>query len=219
MKQRGPLVAALVGVVVILLVIVGLILPKASAVRSKQQEVAKAKQDESALQLQLAQLQADAQDAGKERKLLKSLDAEIPPTADLPGLIRLINAASNQAAVDFMAMSPGQPILAPDGRVSLIPTQITVIGQFFAVDQFLFLLETLPRAAKVLSISVAPGPNGVPELQMDLNVQFYTTDISAGPGSIAGATQAIPTVGATPSPGESGAPATSGPAPSTGTGG
>jgi Tfp pilus assembly protein PilO len=213
MKQRGPLVAALVGLGVVLLVVVGLILPKASAVRSKQQDVAKAKQAESALQLQLAQLQADAQDAGKERKLLKSLDAEIPPTADLPGLIRLINAASNQAAVDFMSISPGQPSLSPDGRVSLIPTQISVVGQFFAVDQFLFLLETLPRAAKVLSISVAPGPEGVSQLSMALNVQFYTTDISAGPGSISGATQAVPATGSSPATGASSAPATTGPAP------
>jgi hypothetical protein len=32
-----------------------------------------------------------------------------------------------------------------------------VTGSYFAIDEYLFLLETLPRAAKVTSIGVAPG--------------------------------------------------------------
>ena len=59
----------------------------------------------------------------------------------------------------------------------------------------------------------APGPNGVPQLQMEMTVQFYTTDISAGPGSIAGSTQATPAAGTTPTPGASTAPGATNPAP------
>lgn len=184
--KRGPLIAALAAAAVIILMIGVLILPKASQVRAKQREVDQAQQQESVLRLQLQQLQAAAKDAPTNRKKLASLQAAIPPTADLPGLIRLLNTAAAQAGVDFMSVSPSTPTASADGKTSAIPTQITVVGGFFAVDQYLFQLETLPRATKVNSVQLSP--QGWPKIQVALAVEFYTTDTSAGPGSIPGAT-------------------------------
>jgi len=184
--KRGPLIAAVVSAGVIILMIGVLILPKASQVRSKQREVDQAEQQESILTLQLQQLQAAAKDAPQDRKKLAGLQAAIPSTADLPGLIRLLNTAAAQTDVDFLAVSPGSPTSSADGKTSVIPTQITVVGEFFAVDQYLFQLETLPRAAKVNSVQLSP--QGWPKIQVALSVDFYTTDTSAGPGSIPGAT-------------------------------
>jgi Tfp pilus assembly protein PilO len=198
--KRGPLVAALVSVAVIILIVAVLILPKAAQVRSKQQEVAKAAEQEGALRLQVEQLAADAKDAPKDRKTLAKLQAAIPPTADLPGLIRLLNSAAAESGVDFAAVAPGQPALTPSGQLSVIPTQITITGGFFAVDQYLFRLESLPRAAKVTTVQVGPGPNQWPQLQLTLTVEFYTTDVSAGPGSIPGASTQPGVPGAVPSP-------------------
>ena len=58
-------------------------------------------------------------------------------------------------------------------------------------DAALFRLETLPRAAKVTNVSISPGggtettttTTGPQSLSMQLSVNFYTTDTSAGPGS------------------------------------
>ena len=94
--KRGPLIAAVVSAGVIILMIGVLILPKASQVRSKQREVDQAEQQESVLTLQLQQLQAAAKDAPQDRKKLAGLQAAIPSTADLPGLIRLLNTAAAQ---------------------------------------------------------------------------------------------------------------------------
>ena len=64
-------------------------------------------------------------------------------------------------------------------------------GGYFAIDEFLFLLETLPRAAKVTTLAVTPAAAGGTEattttststLQLQITVEFYTTDLSAGPG-------------------------------------
>jgi hypothetical protein len=86
---------------------------------------------------------------------------------------------------------------------------VNVTGSYFALDEFLYRLETLPRAAKVTNVSVAPGAvvtsgtettdttgttstttssgmNGL--LTMQLTVEFYTSDLSAGPGSVPGPT-------------------------------
>jgi Tfp pilus assembly protein PilO len=219
MMRRGPVVAALAGVVLIALVLVGLILPKANAVKAKQRDVAQAKQEEISLQLQLQQLQADAEQAGALRKELKSLQAKIPPTADLPGLIRLINSAALKSAVDFISIGPGQPTQGVAGNVSIVPTQLTVIGGFWSLDQFLFRLETLPRAQRLLLLSISAGPEGANQLQISISTQFYTTDVSAGPGSVPGVTESLaPTTGSsttTPTPGATSSPTTA-PSPTSG---
>jgi Tfp pilus assembly protein PilO len=202
--KRAPLIAALASAVVIILMIAVLILPKASQVRSKQGEVATAEQQQATLRLQLQQLQAAAKDAPRDRKKLAKLQGSIPPTADLPGLIRLLNSAADQAGVDFMTVSPGQPTLMASGGASVIPTQITVGGGFFAIDQYLFRLETLPRAARVNSVQVSP--QGWPKLSLSLSVEFFTTDLSAGPGSIPGPTDQAGVSGTVPVPGPSVSP-------------
>jgi Tfp pilus assembly protein PilO len=199
--KRGPLIAAFASAVVIILMVAVLILPKASQVRAKQRQVTQSEQQGSVLRLQLEQLQAAAKEAPKNRRALAKLQSAIPPTADLPGLLRLLNSAAAQSGVDFMSVSPGQPATSPDGKASIISTQITVVGGFFAVDQYLFRLETLPRAARVNTIQVTP--QGWPKLMISLSVEFFTTDTSAGPGSIPGPTQgtAVPGISApVPSP-------------------
>ena len=85
---------------------------------------------------------------------------------------------------------------------------ITINGDFFAVDQYLFRLEVLPRISKVLSISLAPGPDRLPELSLSIQADFFTTDTSAGPGTVPGAQGAgsqpipapAPSTSATPTP-------------------
>jgi len=183
-NRKPALIAALVGAVVSVALVVGLITPKAGQVRAKQKDITAAQQKQSSLQAELEQLQAAAQEAPKDRKTLAVLKAQIPPTADLPGLIRLLNTSANKSGVDFQTISPQQPQAV--GGYSVIPVQVTVVGGFFAVDQYLYLLETLPRVSKVTAVNLGPGPNGLPQLTMNLTANFYTTDTSAGPGSIPG---------------------------------
>jgi hypothetical protein len=82
-----------------------------------------------------------------------------------------------------------------------------VTGSYFSLEEFLHRLETLRRAAKVTSISLAASGTetigGAGQLQMQLQVEFFTTDTSAGPGSLPGPTQGtapviLPTVSPTP---------------------
>ena len=187
MRLRGPLVAGLLGVVLIVLVILGLVLPKAGQVKTKQTEVEAAQQEEQDLRIDLHQLEATAAEAPRVRRRFAALEAQVPPTADLPGLLRLVNTIARESAVDFVSVTPSPPTVA--GSVSAIPTNITVSGGFFALDQFLFRLERATRAARILTLTVGAGPGGPPQLQITLTVQFYTTDTSSGPGSVPGPTE------------------------------
>lgn len=192
MNRRPALIAGLVGVVVALLMVVGLITPKAAQVRARQGEVEEAGQEEGTLRVQLQGLQAAAKEAPRDRRTLRRLQRQVPPTADLPGLIRLLNNSSDEAGVDFMSVAPGQPLPSASGTYSVIPMSITVVGGFFAVDQYLFLLEELPRISKVETVLVTPGPDQLPQLQVALTANFFTTDVSAGPGSVPGPTSVVP---------------------------
>jgi Tfp pilus assembly protein PilO len=189
MNRRPALITGIVGVVLAIGLVAGLILPKAAQVKSKQAELEQAVNEEGALQVQLQTLEAAAEEAPQDRKQLKALQKQMPPTADLPGVIRQLNSLSEETGVDFMTIAPGTPLPSPSGSYSIIPIQITVVGGFFAVDQYLFLLEELPRVSKVESIAITPGPDQLPQLSVLLTANFFTTDVSAGPGSVPGATE------------------------------
>jgi len=200
MNKKPALIAALVGVGLVIVMMVGLITPKASQVKAKQKDVTAAVQKQSLLALQLSQLQAAAKDAPKDRKRLAKLDSEIPPESDLPGLIRLLNTTTDKSAVDFAAIAPGSP--APNGSVTVIPIQITIKGTFFAIDQYLYLLENLERVSSVVNLTVTPLDQTVspPQLQVALTANFFTTDPTSGPGALPDTTQQVPAVAPTPVP-------------------
>ncbi len=211
MKERGPLIAGLVGAALILIVLVGLVLPKASAVRSKQREVETAQQQQADLTASLEQLKAAAKDAPKDRKKLAKLQAQVPPTADLPGLVRLLNNAASQSGVDFISIQPGQPGQVAGQDLSSIPVSISVNGSFFAIDEYLTRLETLPRVATVGTVNITSNPDQAAgsQLSVILSTQFFTTDTSAGPGSVPGPSETTGP-GAVPSSSPSATPSSGG---------
>ncbi len=261
MRQRGPLVAAIAGAVIALLIVVGLILPRSKQVSDAHTKLAAAQQQQGMLQAKLAELKDTATRAGKYRRQLQLLEAGVPPTVDLPGLIRLLNDTADRSAVDFMSIAPGQPQLASAGAVpvsapaptpsstlapppaapvvaagslgvSLIPIQITVDGSYFAIDEYLYKLETLPRLSNVLTVGLQVGPGGYPQLELAITANFFTSDTSAGPGSVPGAQgsgtappagtipapTSSPTSASSPTPASSGSPSASPSSTPTGTG-
>lgn len=195
MNRRAPIIAGVIAVAVALLAVFLLVRPKMSEVGTTEDDLQAAEDQEVTLAAQLNALQ-DAQAAAPETEQeIAAIDAEIPPTADLPSLFRLLQGAADRSVVDFFSFTPGTPAPNTAGTFSTIASQVTVSGGYFAIDEFLFLLETLPRAAKVTTLAVTPSSAASGEtttttstsnLQLQLTVEFYTTDTSAGPGSVPG---------------------------------
>ena len=193
MNRRAPIIAGVISAVVALLAVVLLVLPKMGDVSTTEEELQSAEDQEVALAAQLAALQ-DAEAAAPETEQeIGAIEEQVPPTANLPSLFRLLQGAADRSAVDFFSFSPGTPAPNAAGTYSSIASQVTVSGGYFAIDEFLFLLETLPRAAKVTTLAVAPSGASTggttlstSNLQLQVTVEFYTTDVSAGPGSIPG---------------------------------
>lgn len=207
MNRRAPLIAGVIFVVLVLVAVFLLVLPKIGDVGEAEDRLERVEQDEVALQTELSRLQEAAENAPQLRRELARFRRAVPPVADLPGLINLLQTAADTSGVDFFSIAPGAPVVAPQGGAAEIPASIQVIGGFFPVDEFLFRLETLQRASKVPTITVSEGPDGLPQIQIQLEVRFFTTDAAAGPGAVPAAPVASPSPGAspgaTPSPGAS----------------
>lgn len=187
MSRRAPIIAGAVSAVLVVLAVVFMVLPKMSAVSEKKEEVVQAQAEEEQLLVQLRALQDAQAQAPQTRRQISAVENKVPPVADLPGLIRLLRDAADRATVDLFQFSPNAPVLDPTGQFSTISTAVNVTGRYFSVDAFLFRLETLTRAAKVTNVSISPQGAGEglasDTLSMQLTVEFYTSDLSAGPGS------------------------------------
>jgi Tfp pilus assembly protein PilO len=192
-SRRAPIIAGVIAVAVALLAVFLLVLPKMSEVTTTEEELQTAEDQEVALAAQLDALEDAEAAAPRTEAEIAAIEAQVPPTADLPTLFRLLQGAADRSAVDFFSFTPGTPAPNAGGTYSSIASQVTVSGGYFAIDEFLFLLETLPRAAKVTTLAVASSgaatgvtTTSTSNLQLQVTVEFYTTDVSAGPGSIPG---------------------------------
>ena len=195
MNRRAPIVSGAIAVVVALLLVFLLVLPKMREVGETEVQLQAAQDQEIALAAELRSLEQAQEQAPETEQDIAVIDDAIPATADLPALFRLLDSAASRAAVDFFSFTPGTPVVDPTSQYSTISSQVTVTGGYFAIDEFLFLLETLPRAAKVTTIAVTgttTQETTTSSLQLQMTVEFFTTDTSAGPGSIPG-----PSVGTT----------------------
>ena len=104
----------------------------------------------------------------------------------------LMQNAAVQSAVDVVTISPGNPVFDPATGLSTVTNSISATGTYFALTEFLFKIETLPRAAKTTSVAITPSPSetNASLLTLSASVDIYTSDQSAGPGSTPGPTPA-----------------------------
>jgi Tfp pilus assembly protein PilO len=191
--RRSPIIAGIAVAVVCILAVVFLVLPKKAAVSDAQSQLDTVKSQTAQLQVQLQSLADAKAQAPAARHTIRRVQQQVPPTADEPGLILLLRNAAERSAVDFTDISVSTPLTSTDSTFSTIPVTMSLTGTYFSLDEFLFRIETLPRAAKVLTGSISPGTSDTVlanELTMQISMEMYTSDISAGPGSVPGPTGA-----------------------------
>lgn len=190
-SKRAPLFAGIGVVVLAVLVVMVLVLPKMGQVSDAKTQLSQAVSEEQTL-LSRRQALEDARAAAPEAKAtIAEVDQMIPPTADESGMLLLLNNAAGAAGLDLISLAPGTPTLDPATGLSSISVSMSAEGTYFDVTEFMYRVETLPRAAKVTALQLAPGTTvsgGIPTLTVGVTLVLYTSDTSAGPGSIPGPT-------------------------------
>ena len=195
-NRRAPLFAGLAVAGVAILMVLLLVLPKMSQVSTAQDQLDQAQRDQQTLESRKSALEDAKAAAPQARKAIAEVNQRIPATAEEPGLILLLQNAAISAGIDLVSLSPGTPVFDTAVGLSTIAVGVSATGTYFDVTDFMYQIETLPRAAIVTNLSLAPGETsqtGVPLLTLSATIQTYTTDTSAGPGSEPG-----PTSGASP---------------------
>jgi Tfp pilus assembly protein PilO len=195
-NRRAPLFAGLAVAGVAILMVLLLVLPKMSQVSTAQDQLDQAQRDQQTLESRKSALEDAKAAAPQARKTIAEVNQRIPATAEEPGLILLLQNAAISAGIDLVSLSPGTPVFDATTGLSKIAVGVSATGTYFDVTDFMYQIETLPRAAIVTNLSLAPGETsqtGVPLLTLSAAIQTYTTDTSAGPGSEPG-----PTSGASP---------------------
>lgn len=195
--RRAPLFAAIGATILAVLVIVLVVLPKMSEVAAAEQQRDDTQSAQNALLSEKLALE-DAKDrAPKYREQIKDVQRRIPPVVDEAGLLLLLQNAATSAGLDVATVSPGQPTFDVETGLSTISVAVSASGSYFEVTEFMYEIETLPRAAKATIVSLAPEDTAgtVPSLQLSTTILLYTSDVSAGSGSSPGPTTTVPTGG------------------------
>src|SRR5512132_3303175 len=157
-NRRAPLFAGLAVAGVAILMVLLLVLPKMSQVSTAQDQLDQAQ---------------------RHHKTIAEVNQRIPATAEEPGLILLLQNAAISAGIDLVSLSPGTPVFDTAVGLSKIAVGVSATGTYFDVTDFMYQIETLPRAAIVTNLSLAPGETsqtGVPLLTLSATIQTYTTD-------------------------------------------
>ena len=143
----------------------------------------------SSLAGQILMLKAQAKDLPKQQARLAAVAAKIPDNPNLPALVRSLTQAADDTGVVLVSLSPSAPTaVAPPvaaapvsaaaapgagvtaakpaaasaasaGTLMAITVNANVVGSYFQVEQFLDRVESLSRAMKVTTLTVAPGAN------------------------------------------------------------
>jgi Tfp pilus assembly protein PilO len=188
-SKRAPILAAVAAAALALLMVFFLVLPKLAQVSDARAQLTHERAKQTTLESQLRALQDAKIAAPQSQATIDRVDREIPPTADLPGLILLLQNASTSSGIDLTTITPAVPVFDATSGLSTISVSVTVTGSYFALTEYLYKIETLPRAAKVLTVSVSPGGSTgttTSGLTLTATLDMYTADTSAGPGSSPG---------------------------------
>ena len=197
--RRGPVIVGAIFLALAVLMLLFLVLPELGKVSDAQDELAAAEAQTGTLESQLAALEQAEAAAPEARDQIQTVDQQIPPTLDQPGYLLMIKNAGAQASLQSLTtLTTANPTLDPATGLSTVPVAITAAGSYFSLTEFLYNLETLPRAAKVLNVTMSPGASAsttttttttTTTLQMEASVILFTSDQSAGPGSVPGPTE------------------------------
>jgi Tfp pilus assembly protein PilO len=190
--RRAVIVAAAGAAVLALLLVFFLVLPKMAAVTEAQQELEESRAQQATLSAQLNALEQARAEAPENEAAIREVDAMVPPTADLPGVILLLRNAAVVSGVQVLSLTPASPVTSEAGGFSNIAISASGEGSYFALVRYLHEVETLPRAATVESVDLNPVEGTT--LTFTATITLFTSDVSSGPGSEPGPTEqgAIP---------------------------
>ena len=193
-NPRAPIFAAAGAVVIAILLVVLLVLPKMGQVSTAKEDLAAAASQEQTLETQKGALEDTKAQAPENKQTIDEVHAKIPPTADEAGLIQLINLSALDSGLDLTQLAPSPPVF---DDVTGLSTIVLCVQR----DRDLQRGHGVQLPDRVVATRGKDHvddavPAGVTDslgnqvLTVSMQIDAYTSDASAGPGSTPGPTEA-----------------------------
>jgi len=171
---------AAIGVALLAIVmIVVLVLPKMTEVTGAEDKLAAAEAQEVALLSRHEALEAAQAEAPENEAIIAEVQSQIPEVADESGLMLLLQNAANESGLDVSQFSITEPVFDPATGLSSMTISVSAEGTYFQIADFMYNIQTLPRAAKVTNADMSPSDattSGSPTLSLSATMLAYTTD-------------------------------------------
>jgi Tfp pilus assembly protein PilO len=143
--------------------------PRQARAAEIQAAVLTQQQQNDQLRITVEQLKAEFVQLPATRAKLAEIRNQLPPTTDVPGLLRTVEALATTAGVKLVSFAPGasQPLVAAGAggaatagqatpaALMAVPLTLMVTGQYFQVVTFLRQLQTgVPRAFLISGLQI-----------------------------------------------------------------
>lgn len=105
-----------------------------------------------------------------------AVDAQIPPTPQMPALIDDLDMLADETGVDWLGSTIGDPTAIENQDYFEIPISIRIEGQFFEVLGYLYGIADLERLVRIDGIAVSPTDvDGFTMLDVTIGAKAFTT--------------------------------------------
>lgn len=197
--MRRYALAAVAAVLIIGVFFLFLLSPKLKDISEVRDQFEQAQDEGQTLRNRLRQLQAAQRDEPTTRARLAVFDRLLPPTPELPSLIRQLQTAATASGIDLRSIAPSPPgALTGRTGVEVVSVTIQVVGGFFRLQSLLTRLEDLERVVEVTSIAISPQVDevsGLTTLSSTITFRMYVVAPNASPGGAAPTPAPTPTSG------------------------
>jgi Tfp pilus assembly protein PilO len=197
--MRRYVLAAVAAVLIIAVFFLFLLSPKLKDVSEVRDQIEQAGDENQTLRNRLRQLQTAQRDEPTTRARLAVFDRLLPPTPELPTLIRQLQTAATASGIDLRSIAPSPPgALTGRTGVQVATVTIQVVGGFFRLQSLLTRLEELQRVVEVTSIAISPQTDvvsGLFTLSSTITFRMYIVAPNASPGGAAPTPAPSPTAG------------------------
>lgn len=197
MSRRLRLI--LLGLVLLIVVVLSwffLLSPLRDSIAETDRAISAEQTRLAAAQAKLAQAEATRLEGKKNRALMLQLSKMVPQSPEVPSLLIQIQDLADQAGIDFIAITPGEPFSA-DG-FEILPLQLEFAGTFFDLSDFVYRAERMVagpgRLLAVKSIQLQLGgstaePTTLSNLSPSLGVSMtmYAFTMASAPAGSASA--------------------------------
>ncbi len=134
----------IVGVVLLLIVVLAwffLLNPLRSDIADVEASIETERSDLAAAQAQLAQAEATREEGARNRARLLELAKMVPGAPQIPSLLLQIQDLADQSGIDFIAVTPGDPLQS--GDFDIVPLELEFTGTYFDLSDFVYRAEQM----------------------------------------------------------------------------